>query len=382
MIYLDNAATTAVDKQVLEAMLPYFSKDFGNASSIHQIGQNARTAIDSAREQVAKFLNCKPVEVVFTGSATESDNIAVLGIEKGHIITSSIEHPAILNACKALEKQGIEVSYLPVDKDGIVKIEDIEKAIKESTVLISIIYANNEIGVIQPITEIGRMLKRINESRENKIYFHTDAVQAVNYLICDVGELGVDMLTLSGHKIYGPKGVGVLYVRQGTRLSPIIFGGNQEYVLRPGTENTANIVGLGKAIEMVRENKQSNHKIKELQDKLINGIIKKIPNSTLNGSREHRLPNNANFSFRGAEGEALVIALDQQGIAASTGSACSSGSLEPSHVLLALGLSHLQAHGSLRLTLGRYTTEKEIDKVLEVLSEIIEKLRKISGYKS
>ncbi len=380
-IYLDNAATTKVDKKVLEGMKPYLEAEYGNASSIHFFGQDGRTAIDKAREIVAGFLNCQPKEVIFTGSATEADNMVILGSQAKHIITSQIEHPAILESCKHLESRGAEVTYLPVNSDGLVEVSSVEQAIKPETGLVSIMYANNEVGTIQPIKEIGEMLKYINQERENKIYFHTDAVQAVNYLDCDVGELGVDLLTLSAHKVYGPKGIGTLYVKHGTEIEPIIFGGHQEKGLRPGTESVANIMGLGKAIELVKEHKQDNDQILKLRDKLINNILEKIPESKLNGSLENRLPNNVNFSFKGAEGEAIVIALDQEGIATSTGSACSSGSLSPSHVLLALGLSQNEAHGSLRLTLGKDTTEKEIDKVIEVLPEIIGRLREISGYR-
>ena len=379
-IYLDNAATTMIDPKVLEAMQPYLKNNYGNASSIHALGQASRYAIDKAREQVADFLNCKPKEVIFTGSASEADNIAILGF-RGHIITSVIEHPAVLEACKHLEKNGVAITYLSVNKDGLVKVEDVEKAIRPETSLISIMYANNEIGTIQPIAEIGAILKKVNEQRKNKIYFHTDAVQAINYLHCDVGKLGVDILTLSAHKIYGPKGIGILYVKQGAPVKPIIFGGHQERSLRPGTESVASIVGLGKAIEQVKISQKDKSKILELRNKLVKGILEAVPQTTVNGSRENRLPNNINFSFAGAEGEAIVMSLDQENIAASTGSACSSGSLDPSHVLLALGLSREQAHGSLRLTLSKYNTEKEIIYVLITIPEIIKRLRKISGYK-
>ncbi len=380
-IYLDNAATTQIDKKVFEAMKPYLTDNYGNASSIHTFGQEGRASIDNARETVAGFLNCQPKEVIFTGSATEADNMVILGIKAKHIITSQIEHPAVLEACKHLEAKGVEVTYLPVNNEGTVEVGAVEQAIKAETGLVSIMYANNEVGTIQPIKEIGEMLKCVNSGRENKIYFHTDAVQAVNYLDCDVQELGVDLLTLSAHKIYGPKGIGALYVRYGTEIEPIIFGGHQEKGLRPGTESVANIAGLAKAVELVKGNEKDNERILELRNKLINNILEKAPEAKLNGSRENRLPNNINFSFKGAEGEAMVIALDQEGIATSTGSACSSGSLSPSYVLLALGLSQNEAHGSLRLTLGIQTTEKEINKVLEVLPEIVKRLREISGYR-
>ena len=381
-IYLDYAATTPLDPKVLEAMTPFLKSDFGNASSIHEPGQKAREAIDKAREKAAEFLNCAASEIIFTGSATEANNLAVFGVVKAakkkdvkpHIITTKIEHHAIIEPCEVLEREGTaEITYLTVDKDGLIKPEDVQKALKINTVLVSIMYANNEIGTIQPVVEIGQLLKK------SEVLFHTDAVQAINYLDCDVEKLGVDLLTLSGHKIYGPKGVGALYVRQGTSLAPLIYGGGQERGLRSGTENVAAIVGLGAAIAQIKTEKVKMAQLMRLRDRLIDGVLTKIPTSRLNGSRENRLPNNANFSFEAAEGESIVIALDQEGIAASTGSACSSRSLEPSHVLLALGLSHEQAHGSLRLTLGRYTTEQEIDRVLAVLPEIIVRLRKIAG---
>ncbi len=384
-IYLDYAATTPIDPKVLEAMMPYLKDEYGNASSIHQLGQKAKEAIDKAREQVASFLNCLPSEVFFTGSATESDNIAVSGVvdfflqkdKQVHVVTTQIEHSAVLESAKASKEWGAEVVYCPVNAKGLIDVPEIEKLIKDNTVLVSVMYANNEIGAIQPIVEIGKLLKKINKTRKNKIFFHTDAVQAVNYLDCDVEKLGVDLLTLSAHKIYGPKGVGALYIKKDTPIQPLIYGGGQERGIRPGTENVAGIVGIGKAIAEI--SKYQNTDISRYRDKLINGILEKIPRAHLNGPRDNRLPNNVNVSFEGAEGEALVIALDQEGVAASTGSACSTRSLEPSHVLLALGLTQEQAHGSLRLTLGRYTTEEEIDKVLEVLLEIVGRLRKISG---
>lgn len=388
-IYLDYAASTPIDRKVLKAMGPYLKKEFGNASSIHGFGQRALAAIDGSRQAAADFLNCRLEEVIFTGSATEANNLAIFGtVKKGdHIITSNIEHHAVLEPCQTLEKRGAEVTYLPVDKDGLVSVPDVDKAIKPNTVLVSIMYANNEMGTIQPIQEIGQLLKG------HKILFHTDAVQAANYLDCDIEKLGVNLLTLSSHKIYGPKGAGILYVKKGTPLSPLIYGGGQEYGLRSGTENVAAIVGFGQALREIcpcgtspegRQNPKSkiqNIKIRQFRDKLIKDILKFIPNSRLNGSRLQRLPNNVNISFKGAEGEAVVIALDQRGIACSTGSACSSRSLEPSHVLLALGLSDEEAHGSLRISLGKYTTRAEIDRFLKVLPVTVERLRKISGYK-
>ncbi len=384
-IYLDYAATAPCDPKVIRAMSGYFKKDFGNPSSIHGFGQKARGAIDEARKTLADFLACDSQEIVFTGSATEADNLAIFGIvnaakiQKPHIITSQIEHPAVLEPCRELEKRGAEVTYLPVDKDGIVQVQELKKALKSNTVLVSIMYANNEIGTIQPIQEIGAIIKKTNP----KTLFHTDAVQALNYLDCDVKKLGVDLLTLSSHKIYGPKGVGALYIKRGTPIEPIIYGGGHERGLRSGTENVAGIVGLGQAIKEIQnpKSKIQNIRIRQFKDKLIKTILRTIPGARLNGSLVSRLPNNVNISFDGAEGEAMVVSLDQKGVACSTGSACSSGSLEPSHVLLALGLSEETAHGSLRLTLGRGTTAQEIEKVLKILPAIIQKLRKISGYK-
>lgn len=397
-IYLDYAATTPVDSKILKAILPYLKKNFGNPSSIHHFGQRALLAMEEARKKVADFLGCQPEEIFFTGSATEANNLAVLGlvkalkqsgklIGKAHIITTKIEHHAILEPCRHLEKQGIEITYLQPGQDGMVKISDVEKSIKENTVLVSIMYVNNEIGVIQPIAEIGRMLS--DKGKKNKIYFHTDAVQAVNYLDCNAQNLGCDLLSLSGHKIYGPKGVGAIYVKKGTPIEPLIYGGGQEGGLRSGTENVAWIAGLGEAIEQIQKDPLGTGEpkiriksiiIKKLRDKLIAGVLKSIPNSSLNGSRVYRIPNNANFSFKGVEGEAVVIALDQEGIAVSTGSACSSKSLEPSHVILGLGLSEEEAHSSLRVTLGKYTSEGEIEALLKTLPKVIKKLRKISGY--
>ncbi|HJN62094.1 MAG TPA: cysteine desulfurase family protein [Candidatus Parcubacteria bacterium] len=385
-VYFDYTATTPIDPKVLSAMLPYLRKDFGNASSIHQLGQISRAGIDRAREEAADFLGCQPQEIIFTGSATEADNLAIQGIikkENPHIITSSVEHHAVWELCQVLGKKGLaEVTYLPVDREGIVNASDFKKAIKPNTILASIIYANNEIGTIQPIKEIGSIIKKANsQERKNKIYFHTDAVQAANYLDCKVEKLGVDLLTLSSHKIYGPKGVGLLYVKRGTPVKPLIYGGGQEGGLRSGTENVAGIVGFGAAVAEIQNprTKIKNIKIRQLRDKLIKGVFKRISDVKLNGSKDLRLPNNINLSFRGAEGEAIVIALDQKGVAASTGSACSAKSLEPSHVLLALGMSDEEAHGSLRLSLGKYTTEEEINKVLKILPSIVERLRKISG---
>jgi cysteine desulfurase len=388
IIYLDYAATTPIDPKVSKAMLPYLKGDYGNPSSIHYLGQRAKEAIEESRQKLADFLGCSSAEIVFTGSATEANNLAIFGLikpylskeKKRHIVTTQIEHHAVLEPCKELEDQGVAVTYLPVDKEGLVNIDDVKKTIMPETVLVSIMYANNEVGTIQPIAEIGRLLKEKSQKLKTKIFFHTDAVQAVNYLDCNVDRLGVDLLTLSSHKIYGPKGIGALFIRKGVPITPIIYGGGQENNLRSGTENVAGIVGFGAAIEQVKRRRSQVRIIKKLRDKLIGRILKDIPNSKLNGSLEKRLPNNVNFSFKGAEGEAIVIALDQRGIAVSTGSACSSRSLEPSHVLMALGLSEEEAHTSLRISLGRFTAEKEIDKFLKVLPIIVDRLRKISGF--
>ena len=388
-IYLDYAASTPVDEEVLDEIMPYFSQKFGNPSSIHSFGQEALEAVNKARQQVADFLNCNSSEIIFTSGATESNNMTIKGIVKAsdiknpHLITSVIEHHCVLNSCKAVEKEGTEVTYLRVNKDGLVDLEDIEKAIKKNTILISIMYANNEVGTIEPIAEIGKLLKKINLEREKnklpKVYFHTDAVQAINYLDCNVDNLGVDLLSLSGHKIYGPKGVGVLYIRQGTKIKKLQQGGEQESNLRAGTHNVPGIVGLGKAISLIPKNKKKTEKIKKLRDYLIDEILKNIPNSQLNGSKEFRLPHNANISFKGIEGESLLMMLDQERIAISTGSACSSASLKPSHVLTAIKIPPELSHSSIRFTLGKDTTKKEIDFVLKVLIEKVKKLREISG---
>ncbi|MCK4860176.1 MAG: cysteine desulfurase, partial [Candidatus Omnitrophica bacterium] len=351
-IYLDYAATTPIDKKVLKAMAPYFSEKYGNPTSIHSWGQEAQTAIDKAREQVAKFLNCKSSEIVFTGSASESDNFAIRGLlkalkrckragEKIHIITSQIEHKAVLETCYDLEKENVKITYLPVGNDGIINLDDLKAEIIPETDLVSIMYVNNETGAIQPIQKIGRLLEEINKNKEHRIFFHTDAVQAANWLNCDVVEkLGVDLFTLSGHKIYGPKGIGVLYIRQGTPISSMITGGDQEWGLRAGTGNVAAIAGLGFALEQIKiQNTKYKIQTEKLRDKLVKGALTQVSNSELNGPEkpEERAPHIANFSFKGVEGEGLVISLDQEGIAASTGSACTSRLLKPSHVLMAMG---------------------------------------------
>ena len=376
-IYMDNAATTSARPEVLEAMLPYFTQQYGNPSSIHAFGREAHRALENARKQVAAALNCEPREVFFTAGGSESDNWAIrcaLQAKQGrHIITSAIEHHAVLHTCEYMEKQGYEVTYLPVDEFGIVSPEDVKKAIRPDTVLITIMAANNEIGTLQPVEEIGRIAK------EAGVLFHTDAVQAVGAVPVDVKAWNVDMLSLSGHKLHAPKGVGALYIRKGLRISNLIYGGAQERGLRAGTENLPGIVALGKAIELaVAELPEYTVRTSALRDRLIDGILAKIPDVQLNGHRTQRLPGNVNVSIRYVEGEALLMRLDMAGIAASSGSACTSGSLDPSHVLLAIGLPHEIAHGSLRLSLGRDTTEEEVDYVLDKLPEIVETLRAMS----
>lgn len=390
-IYLDHAATTPLDKEVFKAMKPYFGNNFGNPSSLHYFGQRARKGVEDARDKVAKFLNCESKEVFFTSGATESNNLAIFGLikkirrqnkdRKIHIITSTIEHPAVLEIFGELEKGGVEVVYLPVAKSGLVKIDDVKKAIKKETVLISIMYVNNEVGTIQPIPEIGAFLGGVNKKRkpEEKIYFHTDAVQAANYCDCRVDFLGVDIISLSGHKIYGPKGVGALYVKQGTPILPVICGGHQEKSLRSGTENVAGIVGMGRAIEMIDQ--KNNLKIKKLRDEVTRELLKKIPGAIFNGDLEKRIPSNANFCFKNVEGESILLMLDMEGIAISTGSACSSGSLKPSHVLLAMGVPQEVSHGSVRITLGKENTKEDIQKLIKTLPPIIKKLRNISPIK-
>ncbi len=389
-IYLDYAASAPIDAKVRTAMLPYLKKEYGNPSSLHSFGQRTRAALELAREKAAKFLNCAPLEVIFTSGASEANNLAIQGVVRAsrftlhvpklHIITSQIEHESVLEPCRMLEKQGIaEVTYVPVTREGIVRVEDIEKAIKENTALASIMYANSEIGAIQPIAEIGMLLKKykIPDTRY-KILFHTDAVQAANYLDCDVQKLGVDLLTLSAHKIYGPKGAGLLHVRKGVALDPFIMGGGQEFGVRSGTENVAGIVGFGVALEQLQDPRQpiNNIKIRQLRDKLIKAILKRIPDSTSNGSFGKCLSNNAHVRFGGVEGKDVVIMLDQQGIAISTGSACSERTQEPSHVLLALGLSPQEALSGIRITLGKYTTQEEIERTVKILTATVAKLRK------
>ena len=378
-IYLDNAATTAVSPEVLEAMLPYFTQCFGNPSSIHSTGRDARRVVDAARKQVAAAIGAQPQEIYFTAGGSESDNWAIKGTafakrSKGnHIITSAIEHHAVLHTCAWLEKQGFEVTYLPVDEFGRVRVEDVEKAITDKTILITIMAANNEIGTIQPIAEIGKL------AHDKGILFHTDAVQAIGAMPIDVNAMHIDMLSMSGHKFHGPKGIGALYIRKGVKIDQYLHGGAQERGQRAGTENLAGIVGMGKAIEIATQHLEENAaRLTVLRDKLIDGILAEIPDVRLNGHRTQRLPNNVNVSVRYVEGEALLLRLDLAGIAGSSGSACTSGSLDPSHVLLAIGLPHEIAHGSLRLSLGTDTTEAEIDEGLDKLPGIVKNLRDMS----
>lgn len=378
-IYLDHAATTPVKPEVLDAMMPYFTQSFGNPSSIYQVAQINKKAIDDARETIAKHLGANTNEIFFTSGGTEADNWAIKGIveankNKGnHIITTKIEHHAVLHTCEYLEKQGFEVTYLDVNEEGVIDLEALKAAIKDTTILISIMYANNEVGTIMPIKEIGAIAK------EHGIAFHTDAVQAIGQVRIDVKEQNIDALSLSGHKIYGPKGIGVLYIRRGLRITNLIHGGAQERGRRAGTENVPAIVGIAKAMELAYTDFEAkNERIKGLRDKLMNGILESIPYSKLNGSSTNRLENNVNIGFEFVEGESLLLLLDMNGVAASSGSACTSGSLDPSHVLLALGLPHEKAHGSLRLTLGEGTTEQEVDYVLEKLPAIVQRMRDMS----
>jgi len=378
-IYLDYAATTPTHPEVLKAMLPYFTDAFGNPSSIHSFGQEAKDAIEKARNQVAALIGAKSEEIVFTGSGTEADNFALKGVavanqSKGnHIITSSIEHHAVLETCKFLEKQGFSVTYLPVDGYGMVDPGGVKKAITAKTILISVMHASNEVGTIEPIAEIG------NIAREAEVYLHTDAVQAVGHIPVDVNKLNVDLLSISAHKLYGPKGIGALYIKKGTKVSSFMHGGSQERGKRASTENVPAIVGFGKAAEIAqREMLEEAQKLTVLRDRLIEGILTSIEHTRLNGHPVIRLPNNVNVSVDYAEGESMLLNLDLAGICASTGSACSSADLEPSHVLVAMGLPHLQAHGSLRFTSGKWTTEEDINQVLNVLPGIVSKLRAMS----
>ena len=381
LVYMDNSATTFTKPEVVEAMLPYFTQNFGNPSSMYRLSDISRKAIAKAREQVAKAINADPKEIFFTAGGSEGDNWALKGIayanrSKGnHIITTEIEHHAILHTGKFLEKEGFEVTYLPVDDEGFVSVDDLKAAITDKTILVSIMFANNEIGTIMPIKELAAVCK------EKGIYFHTDAVQAVAHVPVDVQDLGVDMLSMAGHKFYGPKGVGAMYIKKGVKIENLIHGGAQEKGKRASTENTPGIVGIGKAIEIATEElAEESVRLAKLRDKLTKGLMEKIPHAQLNGpkDRSKRNPNNVNMSFIGVEGETLLLDLDDAGICASTGSACASGSLDPSHVLLAIGCKHEVAHGSLRLTLGAGNTEEDVDYALEVIPPIIKRRREMS----
>ncbi len=378
-VYLDHAATTPVRPEVVEIMSEYMLEVYGNPSSVHSFGREARKAVDKAREQVANLIGAGPEEIVFTGGGTEADNLAIKGIveaqaKKGnHIITSAIEHHAVLHTCEYLEKHGCKVTYLPVDSDGLVDPGDVKKAITPQTVLVTIMTGNNEVGTIQPVKEIGAI------ARERGVLFHTDAVQATGQIPIDVREMNIDLLSGSGHKMYGPKGIGILYVRKGVKISPVIHGGAHERRRRAGTENVPGIVGLGKAAELsMAELPERQANLVHLRDRLIDGIVERISEVKLNGHRTRRLPNNCNVSIKYIEGESMLLNLDMVGIAASSGSACTSGSLEPSHVLLAMGVPHEIAHGSLRMTLGRQNTDEDVDYVMQVLPSIAKKLREMS----
>ena len=401
-IYLDHAATTYLDPRVKKAMEPFWIKEFGNPSSIYQEGRTAKKAIEDSRKKIAELINARPEEIIFTAGGTESDNLAIFGVamaarkltslktgNKGnlteaklsgglnHIITTKFEHHAVLNAYKELERHGFKVTYLDVGKEGIVDPHDVKKALKNETILVSIMFANNEIGTIQPIAEISKIV------HEKNALFHTDACQAAGYLDLNINKLGVDLMTVNGSKIYGPKGIGFLYVKKGIKLQPILYGGEQERKMRPGTENVPAIVGLAKAFEISQKNKEKESKrIASLRDYFIKRLLKEIPKTFLNGHPTQRLPNNINISILGVEGESVVLYLDEAGISCSTGSACTSASLEPSHVIMALGKPHEYGHGSLRFTLGRRNTKKDIDYVIKVLLPIIKKLRAISAVKA
>ena len=376
-VYADNAATTRVRPEVFAKMIPYFTEHYGNPSSIYSIGRDSAVAIMHAREKIAQCLNCEPNEIIFTSGGSESDNMAIAGIAKkrgrGHIITSKIEHHAVLHTVQALEKEGFEATYLDVDSDGIISLDELRAAIREDTILITIMYANNEIGSVQPIKEIGAI------AREHKIPFHTDAVQAAGHLKIDVRSENIDMLSLSAHKFGGPKGTGVLYVKRGVNPKNLILGGGQERGKRAGTENIAGIIGTAEALSLALSRiDEVTPRVTAMRDRLIDGILENIPYTRLNGGREHRLPGNVNISVEYIEGESLILLLDLNGICASSGSACTTGSLDPSHVLLALGLTHEVAHGSLRLTINDETTDEDIDYILEVLPQVVDRLRAMS----
>jgi len=381
-VYLDYNATTPVEQEVLDAMLPYFTADFGNASSIHTFGQKARDAVEAAREQVATLLGARQQQIIFTSGGTESDNHAIFGIvspsptsstARPHVITTLVEHEAVLNACQALEKQGVDVTYLSVDQDGLVDLEDLRRALRPETVLITIMHANNELGTVQPLEEIGRI------AQDADVYFHTDAVQSAGKIPIDVNQLHVDLLSVSGHKLYAPKGIGALYVRGGTRVRQFLYGGHHQRGFRPGTENVSGIVGFGKAAEIAQGLlAQDAKRLSALRDQLEHGLLHRVPHSRINGGRAPRTPNTTNLLFPGIEGEALLIALDLKGLACSTGAACSSGAVEPSHVLTAIGLPPEEARASLRLSLGRHTTQADVDFAIQVVPAAVAQLRQLS----
>lgn len=392
-VYLDYAATTPVDQRVVKAMKPYFNKKFGNASSLHETGKQAREDMTQARKKIANFINALPEEIIFTSGGTEADNLALKGIfysldsSKKHIITSKIEHHAVLNPCQFLEKQGAEITYLSVDQEGIINLSELKNSIKEETILVSLIYANNEIGTIEPIKEIVQIIREERRKRKEKgitnpIYFHTDAVQAFGHLPIDVKDLGVDMLSASAHKIYGPKGVGLLYLKKGINIESLIHGGEHEQGRRASTENIPGIIGFAKAVEIAeQEMEEEKKRLIELRDYLISKILKGIKGSFLNGHSSKRLPNNINISFKGVEGEGMLINLDNFGIDCSTGSACSSATLEPSHVLMAIGKGPELSHSSLRFSLGRWTKKRDLDYLFDKLKLVVERLRRISPLK-
>jgi cysteine desulfurase len=378
-VYLDFNATTPVEPEVLDAMIPYFGKEFGNAASIHTVGQRARAAVETARDQVAALLGARSQEIVFTSGGTESDNHAIFGIVRSapgatkHVITTNIEHEAVLNTCQALEKEGVAVTYLPVNRDGVITVDQVEEALRPHTALITVMHANNELGSVQPLAQIGKL------AAQRDIYFHSDAVQSAGKIPLDVKTLGVDLLSISGHKLYAPKGIGALYIRGGSRLQQFLYGGHHQRGARPGTENVPGIVGLGKAAELARLSLDSDAaRVAALRDKLEQGLAAKIPDSHSNAANAPRTFNTANLTFPGIEGEALVIALDLKGICVSTGAACSSGAVEPSHVLTAIGLSAEDARASIRFSLGRHTTTAEIDYALEAVPAAVSQLRELS----
>ena len=384
-VYLDNSATTAMAPEVIDAMLPFFAEEMGNAQSVHSFGQRAKAAVEKARREVAALINAAPSEIVFVSGGTEADNLAIRGIAEAHrdhgnhIITTRIEHPAVLASCEALESEGFRVTYLPVSRAGVVSLDELRRAIGDDTSLVSIMLANNEIGTIEPVDEVAGIIKDARSRGMNHIHLHSDAVQAVGKIPVDVEQLGVDLLSMSAHKIHGPKGIGVLYVRKGTRLAKLLYGGHHERDRRAGTENVPGIIGLGKAAELARvQLDERATRMRELRDYLESQLMTYVTNLRINGDAERRVPNISNLSFDGVDGESLLIALDLKGVAVSTGSACASGSLEPSHVLQALGLNREQVRGSLRISLSSYTTRDEIDYAVSVLRETVQRLREMS----